>query len=733
MSIRSAAVCFALIAISLGISPSQAQGTKQWTVTRYDEMERGTSNGVAIRSDGTLEPGPSVTSMYQSGGNLVWSVAAGPSGTAYLGLGGTAAGRAVVMRIGTDGKATKVLEARELGVQALRAGSGGTIYAATSPDGKVYKLGATPADATVLFDSTQTAEKPKYIWDIVQSGNDLYVATGAPAIVYRVPLAGGQPQIAFRTADQHVRCLLLAPDGTLWAGTDGSGVTYHFDTKAPGAKPFAAYSAARREITSLAMDASGNIYAAGVGQRSSGPSLPPLPVTGNTSATVTFSQPSSANAANSNTLVPEGSEIYRIAHDGTPSRLVTLKDDVVYALAMHNDNLLAATGNRGRIYSVDTKEAGRITDLAHLESAQGMALADSGTGVYVATSNSGRLYHLDDKPSATASYTSEVFDAHVFSKWGRMEVTPENPTGADLYLRTGNVENPLTGWSDWAPVKQGAATVPGGRFVQWKAVLHSSATVNSVALNYLERNLAPVVDDIVVQPGARVQPTVPQTSTTVQVNFPAPSSSTSNSMNFETGPPSLVAQKDKTAVTVRWTAHDDNGDDLMYAVWYRGVGEKNWRLLKDKISDKFLSFDSSQLPDGNYELRVVASDAPDHVDADTLTGERVSAAFLLDTTPPVPGTLTATLVPGPPAKIHASFSAKDATSPIEHAEYSIDAGPWQYLEPVGKVSDSLEEHYDFAADIPAATAAATDPHEHVIAIRVYDRFENVASAKAVVH
>ena len=50
----------------------------------------------------------------------------------------------------------------------------------------------------------------------------------------------------------------------------------------------------------------------------------------------------------------------------------------------------------------------------------------------------------------------------------------------------------------------------------------------------------------------------------------------------------LTAQKDKTAVTVRWMAHDDNGDDLMFAVWYRGVGEANWRLLKDKISEKVL-------------------------------------------------------------------------------------------------------------------------------------------------
>lgn len=31
-----------------------AQGTKLWSVGRYDEMQRGTSEGVAIRSDGRM-------------------------------------------------------------------------------------------------------------------------------------------------------------------------------------------------------------------------------------------------------------------------------------------------------------------------------------------------------------------------------------------------------------------------------------------------------------------------------------------------------------------------------------------------------------------------------------------------------------------------------------------------------------------------------------------------------
>ena len=126
-------------------------------------------------------------------------------------------------------------------------------------------------------------------------------------------------------------------------------------------------------------------------------------------------------------------------------------------------------------------------------------------------------------------------------------------------------------------------------------------------------------------------------------------------------------------MTVRWVAHDDNGDDLMFAVWYRGVGEANWRLLKEKISERAYSFDSSLLPDGSYALKVVASDAPVHTDAEALTGERVSEAFVVDTTPPVPGVLTAAMA-GAAAKIHATLEARDATSPIAHAEYSRGCG-----------------------------------------------------------
>ena len=112
-----------VVVVILGVIPrgGMAQGTKLWTVSGYDQMERGTADGVSIRSDGRIESGSATSLLYATGGNYVWSVAADAAGNAYVGLGGTAAGAAIVMRVAPGGKATRVFEGKELGVQALPA------------------------------------------------------------------------------------------------------------------------------------------------------------------------------------------------------------------------------------------------------------------------------------------------------------------------------------------------------------------------------------------------------------------------------------------------------------------------------------------------------------------------------------------------------------------------------------------------------------------------------------
>ena len=59
--------------------------------------------------------------------------------------------------------------------------------------------------------------------------------------------------------------------------------------------------------------------------------------------------------------------------------------------------------------------------------------------------------------------------------------------------------------------------------------------------------------------------------------------------------------------SVLWTAHDDNDDDLKYAVYFRGENEHDWRLLKDNLEQKFYSWDTTTMPDGAYYLKIVAT------------------------------------------------------------------------------------------------------------------------------
>ena len=64
---------------------------------------------------------------------------------------------------------------------------------------------------------------------------------------------------------------------------------------------------------------------------------------------------------------------------------------------------------------------------------------------------------------------------------------------------------------------------------------------------------------------------------------------------------------------------------MIYTVEIRGEKETQWKLLKDKVAEKYLSWDSTAFPDGEYRLRVTASDAPGNPPAEALTaadGER---------------------------------------------------------------------------------------------------------------
>jgi hypothetical protein len=739
--LRNSALVVAALAMAAPLA--SAQGTHLWTQSRLEEFEKGTPQGVAITSDGQLIEGPSLIEERTTPSTYVWSVAAGRDGAAFVGT----ASPATVLRIGLDGKPFTLFESKDVAVQVVRLGPDGALYAAVLPSGKVYKLNPQAAakqdegSATVVFDAAaleasasqdKTGKKSQTIWEMTfDKAGRLYIATGGPGAVYRVDVGkpGTKPEVFFKSDEAHIRSLAWDAKGNLIAGSDGSGLVYRIG---PDGKGYVLFEAPRREITSLAVAENGTIYAASVGDKSRNP-LPPLAISGGASISMMIVQPGSMQAANTSASVPEGSEIYALAEGKAPRKMWSGKDEVVYALAMRDDSLIALTGNRGRVFSIH--DDGSYEDIAHLAAQQGLSLAVAQdakgmSGILIGTGNTGKLVVLGH--AEKHEYASDVLDTGAMARFGRVEVEPGS-VHYELLTRSGNVEQPVRGWTDWQPLKDGVVASPAGRYLQWKAVLGEHGRLGSVGVNYLPVNAAPVVDDLVVATGARWSAQTNAQPPTVNIAFPSAGQSAGISLDGGAATP-LQAAKDRTAITVRWAAHDDNGDDLSYSIYLRGDGETVWRLLKADVTDKAYSFDAALVPDGGYQVKVVASDAPSHTPADALSSEKTSERFEVDTTPPVVSGLKASVDPficaglGCLGTIHLTFDAEDAFSPIAHAEYSLDAGPWKYIEPVGSLSDARREHYDLHLPVPAQTK----PGEHLVAVRVYDRYDNVGVAKIVI-
>lgn len=741
---------------------THAQGTKLWQQSTFESFEKGQPDGVAIRSDGRLETSAAPANILTTPSAYVWSVAVDTHGNAYLGTGSPA----TVLKVTPDGKSTKLFESKDVAVQVVRVGPDGMLYAATLPNGKVYRIdpngpaiklndaphpvykqNASPAsDVTppIVFDPTQVNPTPTYIWDLAfDSAGRLYIATGGPAAIYRVDLkkSGAVPERFFLSSEQHIRALLFGKDGTLYAGSDGRGLVYRIDRNGKG---FVLFEAPKQEISALALDPQGNLYAAALGDRSKS-NLAPITVHNQPTVTATLIvvTPGSIASSNDSTLVPDGTNIYQIAPDGAPRQLWTSQHDVVYALAwqtatrQQTGGLLVGSGNQGHLYRVDVN--GNYADLAHLESNQATAFAMSGNNLYVGTSNTGKLYKLAAEQGGkgdSSTYVSPIKDAKFVSQWGQAQVRGSGKY--DLFARVGNMEQPTEGWSDWQKVTPdgGSANLPKARFLQWKAVMHPGAHLSEVGFFYLPQNVAPVMDDLVVQLHARVtNATNPDGQVTpVPINFPANTNDGVSYQITETAQP-LMALPERAWATARWKAHDDNGDHLSYSLYYRGDGESNWQPLVRNTRQEYASFDLTRIPDGGYTLRVVASDAPSHPSGQGMTGFKDSGHFLLDTSPPVLSPLQVTQQSG---ALHVLFDAKDTLSTVARAYYSVDAGPWQYVEPVGKLSDSAQEHYDFVAAIPkqrdeeSANGIPMQTTQHIVAVRVVDRAGNAVTAKAQV-
>jgi hypothetical protein len=172
---------------------------------------------------------------------------------------------------------------------------------------------------------------------------------------------------------------------------------------------------------------------------------------------------------------------------------------------------------------------------------------------------------------------------------------------------------------------------------------------------------------------------------------------------------------------LEWEAEDPNHDALVFDLMFRGEGETAWKPLVRGLRDRYFAFDTMQLPDGLYRVRVDASDAPSNPGDRARTTSLVGEGFLVDNTPPaVQVTAKRGAKPGTAA---IDVAATDNIGPLARAEASVDAARWQPISPVDGISDARSESY-------ALPLEGLRPGEHTVIVRVTDLLGNMAAGKA---
>ncbi|MFQ5877171.1 MAG: hypothetical protein ACE5JH_05710 [Acidobacteriota bacterium] len=738
------------LALLAAPSPSLAVTPAIWTIETFEEFEAGEPDGVAISADGDLVLAPElrplpIAPFEHAPEPFLWSQAVDSKGSLYIGGGN--GGRIYRIRRGAAG--TLYYEGGNLAVHALAIGRNDVLYAATSPQGRVLRI-TGEAKGEVYYEPDD-----RYIWDLVVGPKDeLYAATGERGILYRIP-SKGRGEVLFDSEETHIVSLALNPSGDVLAGTDGRGIIYRIT---PQGRASVLFDSPLREITAIAVGPRGAIYASAVGKEAKPAALParrlrppepgapapsgaapptPLPIPGvgpQMTAVVTVTASAEGAAAPPPPPAPK-SEIYRIDTDGTVTTVWSSAVEVVYAIAVdHAGRVVFGSGEPGRIRALVGAE--RTSLLAKIPESQVTSLvAGPGRRLYAASSNSGRAYVLDEATSESGTYISPVRDAKTISKWGRISWRAEVPAGSrvELSTRSGNSSTPDATWSDWSPAYANAAgsaiTSPPARFLQWRARLarsrgSSGPALDAVSAAYVQSNLPPVIRKLTVEPPGVVQERLGYVVeadagelafTGIRVN---PDGAPADRRTPD-APNKKVYVRGMRSVS--WEAEDPNGDRLEYSLSFRGDGETAWKPLSRALRGTYFAFDSMQLPDGRYWIRLEASDRPSNGAAAARAVTDVSPPFIIDNTPP--SVEVSALRGERGAGVRVEAKASDAIGPIARAEYSLDAARFVPMTPVDGVSDSGSESY-------SVTLAGLARGEHTVIVKVTDLLGNVGAGKA---
>jgi outer membrane protein assembly factor BamB len=664
-----------------------AVSTRTWRLTTYKDLEEGEANGVLLSSLGEATSGYGATRV-EIGESVVYTSVTAPDGTVYLGTGD--AGNIYAYK---NGKARKLAHLDGVLVTSL-AVSGNTLWAGALPNARIFAIDTRDGKSREL-----AKLDADHVWALVTDGKGtLYAGTGPAGKLFAVDGASGKNRVLYDTGEKHLLSLERGDDGAIYAGSADQAILFKITPEGTGAKLRALHDFEGDEVRAIARRGN-TLYVAVNEFQKSTPATPPSTssAAGRGTKIVLPSGPGSSTPTPPPTPGRDRKgkgAIYRVDADGRVEQLHALSDGYFTSIYVDGDgNVFAASGSNGRVYLIRPDRT--VITAFDLPERQVLTLAFNGPERVLGTGDAGAIYRITSEPPKDANYLTRVFDAQFPARWGNVRWSGQG--NLTVQTRSGNTSKPDRTWSAWqAPPKverSGDAFVghvpsPEARYLQARVSFGGAkATLRDLSIYYLPQNQRQRVTEITISDEGR------RTAAS-------------------------RAKPRSPVVKVKWRVDNPDDDDLIYRLWFREENESNWKPLggPEPLTKTEFDWNTEPIPDGNYVVKVVASDERANPREDALEHALTSSPFLVDNRKPE---LNDVKVVGNVF----TGRARDSFSAISELAYSIDGGDWQPFAPRDGIFDDPAE--DFSVKLPGNLA----PGAHSLAVRAVDAADNVGAVQ----